>query len=157
MKLKKFGNTEQLVYDMSKPIAEEIGVQIWDVCFEKEGAMWYLRVYIEKEDGVSIEDCEAMTRPLDKMLDKKDPIPQSYVLEVGSAGLGRKLLKEEHFEAFIGSEVQVRLIRSVEEEKEMICKLKAFNKDSITVLTAEKEVKIDFEDIAFVRLFEDYE
>ena len=93
-----------------------------------------------------------MTRPLDKMLDKKDPIPQSYVLEVGSAGLGRKLLKEEHFEAFIGSEVQVRLIRSVEEEKEMICKLKAFNKDSITVLTAEKEVKIDFEDIAFVRL-----
>lgn len=157
MKLKRFGNTEQLVYEIAKPIAEEIGVQIWDVCFEKEGAMWYLRVFIEKDDGISIEDCEAMTRPLDKLLDEKDPITQSYMLEVGSAGLGRKLLKEEHFEAFIGSEVQVRLIRDVDDEKELVCELKAFSKDSITVLTEEKEVEIQFEDVAFVRLFEDYE
>ncbi len=157
MKLKRFGNTEQLVYEIAKPIAEEIGVQIWDVCFEKEGAMWYLRVFIEKEDGISIDDCEAMTRPLDKLLDEKDPITQSYMLEVGSAGLGRKLLKEEHFEAFIGSEVQVRLIRDVDDEKELVCELKAFSKNTITVLTEEKEVEIQFEDIAFVRLFEDYE
>ncbi len=157
MKLKKFGSTEQLVYEIAKPIAEEIGVQIWDVCFEKEGAMWYLRVLIEKDDGISIDDCEAMTRPLDKQLDEKDPITQSYMLEVGSAGLGRKLLKEEHFEAFIGSEVQVRLIRDVDEGKELVCELKAFSKKSITVLTEEKEVEIQFEDIAFVRLFEDYE
>lgn len=157
MKLKKFGSTEQLVYEIVKPIAEEIGVQIWDVCFEKEGAMWYLRVLIEKDDGISIDDCEAMTRPLDKQLDEKDPITQSYMLEVGSAGLGRKLLKEEHFEAFIGSEVQVRLIRDVDEGKELVCELKAFSKKSITVLTEEKEVEIQFEDIAFVRLFEDYE
>lgn len=156
MKLKKFGNTEQLVYDMAKPIADEIGVQIWDVCFEKEGAMWYLRVFIEKDDGVSIEDCEAMTRPLDKLLDEKDPIPQSYVLEVGSAGLGRKLLKEEHFEAYIGAEVQVRLIHSVNEEKEMTCELKALNKNSITVLTDDGEAEIALDDIAFVRLYEDY-
>ena len=157
MKLKKFGSTEQLVYEIAKPIAEEIGAQIWDVCFEKEGAMWYLRVLIEKDDGISIDDCEAMTRPLDKQLDEKDPITQSYMLEVGSAGLGRKLLKEEHFEAFIGSEVQVRLIRDVDEGKELVCELKAFSKKSITVLTEEKEVEIQFEDIAFVRLFEDYE
>lgn len=157
MKLKKFGSTEQLVYEIAKPIAEEIGVQIWDVCFEKEGAMWYLRVLIEKDDGISIDDCEAMTRPLDKQLDEKDPITQSYMLEVGSAGLGRKLLKEEHFEAFIGSEVQVRLIRDVDEGKELVCELKAFSKKSITVLTEEKEVEIQFEDVAFVRLFEDYE
>ena len=157
MKLKKFGSTEQLVYEIAKPIAEEIGVQIWDVCFEKEGAMWYLRVLIEKDDGISIDDCEAMTRPLDKQLDEKDPITQSYMLEVGSAGLGRKLLKEEHFEAFIGSEVQVRLIRDVDEGKELVCELKAFSKKSITFLTEEKEVEIQFEDIAFVRLFEDYE
>ncbi|HHX57725.1 MAG TPA: ribosome maturation factor RimP [Clostridiales bacterium] len=157
MKLKKFGSTEQLVYEIAKPIAEEIGVQIWDVCFEKEGAMWYLRVLIEKDDGISIDDCEAMTRPLDKQLDEKDPITQSYMLEVGSAGLGRKLLKEEHFEAFIGSEVQVRLIRDIDEGKELVCELKAFSKKSITVLTEEKEVEIQFEDIAFVRLFEDYE
>ena len=120
-------------------------------------ALPILRVLIEKDDGISIDDCEAMTRPLDKQLDEKDPITQSYMLEVGSAGLGRKLLKEEHFEAFIGSEVQVRLIRDVDEGKELVCELKAFSKKSITVLTEEKEVEIQFEDIAFVRLFEDYE
>ena len=85
MKIKKFGTTEQLVHSLAEPIAHEKGLRIWDVRFEKEGASWYLRVFIDKDSGVTIDDCEALSRPLNDLLDEKDPIKQGYFLEVGSA------------------------------------------------------------------------
>ncbi len=91
MKMKKFGGTEKVVYDLVKPIADEQGYSIWDVSFEKEGAYWYLRVFIDHPDGIDIEDCEKMTRPVNAAVDAADPIAQAYVLEVGSAGLEREL------------------------------------------------------------------
>ena len=91
MKLKAFGATEQRIYNAVKPIADEFGFQIWDVRFEKEGACWYLRIFIDQESGITIEDCEKMTEPVNKLLDEQDPISQNYILEVGSAGLERNL------------------------------------------------------------------
>ena len=85
MKLKKYGNTEQKVYDLVKPITDELGYFIWDVSFVKEGALWYLRIFIDRDEGITINDCEIVTRPVSDMLDKEDPISQSYILEVCSA------------------------------------------------------------------------
>ena len=94
MKIKKFGSTESRIYSMVKPIADEHGLIVWDVRFEKEGAVWYLRVLLDHMDrAVTIADCEAVTRPLSKLLDDDDPIQQSYTLEVGSAGLERELIR----------------------------------------------------------------
>ena len=84
MKLKAFGATEQRIYNAVKPIADEFGFQIWDVRFEKEGAYWYLRIFIDQESGITIEDCEKMTEPVNKLLDEQDPISQNYILEVCS-------------------------------------------------------------------------
>ena len=111
MKLKKNGATEQKVYELAAPLAESLGLVIWDVRFEKEGASWYLRVFIDKDEGISIDDCEAMSRPLSDLLDEADPIDQQYFLEVGSAGLERDLVRESHFAASIGAVVRMRLIR----------------------------------------------
>ena len=114
MKMKKFGGTERVVYDLVKPIADEFGYTIWDVCFEKEGAYWYLRVFIDHPDGITIEDCEKMTRPVNAAVDAADPISQAYVLEVGSAGLERELNQPWHFEESLGMEVRARAVRPID-------------------------------------------
>ena len=120
MKMKKFGGTEKVVYDLVKPIADEQGYSIWDVSFEKEGAYWYLRVFIDHPDGIDIEDCEKMTRPVNAAVDAADPISQAYVLEVGSAGLERELNQPQHFAETLGMEVRARAIRPINGEKECV-------------------------------------
>lgn len=153
---KKGGNTAALVYETAKPIADGLNLKIWDVTFEKEGAMWYLRVLIEREDGsVDMDDCEAMTRPLSEALDKADPIEQSYMLEVGSPGLGRQLRRPEHFEEYLECPVRIRYIRETEGEKEFIAVLKGYNKDSISVVTEKGDREIKLSDTAFVKLYDD--
>ena len=118
----KGGNTIAKVYEMVKPITDELGLVLWDVVFEKEGAYWYLRVFIDRDDDMpSMDDCENVTRPLSKLLDEKDPIEQSYILEVGSPGLGRELKREEHFMRYMECPVRIRFIRENEAgEKEII-------------------------------------
>ena len=154
MKFKKFGNTEQKVYDLIKPVTDELGYYLWDVCYEKEGATWYLRVFIDCDEGISIADCEKVNAPVSDILDQKDPIPQSYVLEVGSAGLERELLKEEHFEVCEGDTVRVRFIRTVDGEKEITAVLKGADKDGIEVTLENGETKkYPLSDIAFVKLW----
>lgn len=91
MKIKKFGPTEQTVYELVKNEAERQGLRIWDIRFEKEGAGWYLRIFIDKDGGVGIEDCENLTKPVNKLLDEADPIPQSYILEVAPPDLNVSL------------------------------------------------------------------
>ncbi|MGN0675072.1 MAG: ribosome maturation factor RimP [Oscillospiraceae bacterium] len=153
---KKGGNTVAKVYDIAKPIADSLGLKIWDVAFEKEGALWYLRVYIDKIDGaLDMEDCEAMTRPLSKALDEADPIEQSYMLEVGSPGLGRELKKPEHFEEFLECPVRIRYIRETDGQKEFIAILKGYTKDTVSVITEEGDKEIQIADTAFIRLFDD--
>ena len=93
MAKKEKGNTVAAVWQIAQPIAESLGLELWDVRFVKEGADWFLRIFIDKEDGVSIDDCEAMSRAIDKPLDDADPISQSYCLEVSSPGVERELVR----------------------------------------------------------------
>lgn len=156
MNIKKYGNTEQKVLELTQPLADELGLDIWDIRLEKEGALWYLRVFIDKEDGIAIEDCEALNRPLNKVLDEHDPVPQSYILEVGSPGLERELIREKHFEMSLGNEVRVHLIRPVDGEKDLTGILKSFDKEKITVET-DSDKEIMFSEISYVRLYEDFD
>ena len=102
--------TEQ-VAGFARPVVEGLGCKLWDVEYVREGADWFLRVYIDKDGGVDIADCEAISRALDPILDEADPIDQSYYLEVGSPGLGRKLTRPEHYEQLKGQKIRAKLIR----------------------------------------------
>jgi len=158
MKFKKFGGTEQKVYDLIRPITDELGYYLWDVCYEKEGALWYLRVFIDQDEGISINDCERATAPISKLLDEKDPVDQSYILEVGSAGLERDLVKEEHFEVCQGDKVRIRFIRETNGEKEITAVLAGADKEGVSVIDESgNERKFPLSDIAFVKLYMDFE
>lgn len=158
MKLKKFSATEQKVYDLVKPITDELGYYLWDVSYVKEGASWYLRVFIDCDEGITIEDCETVTEPVNKILDETDPIPQSYTLEVGSAGLERELLSKDHFEVCEGDKVRIRFIRSVDGEKEISAFLKSADKNQVVVADENNNEKVfQLSDIAFIKLWFEFE
>lgn len=159
MKIKKFGNTEKLVYELVKPIADEKGSDIWDVRFEKEGASWYLRVFIDRQEGVSIDDCEAVSRPLSDLLDEKDPISQGYFLEVGSAGLDRELIRQSHFEASVGKPVRAGLYKQLNGSKEAVGLLKSFDSEKLTLALPmgegdDSSISIPLADISGVRIID---
>ncbi len=101
-------NTVEVVTALAKPVVEQMGLQLWDVRFEKEGASWYLRIFIDKEGGVTIDDCENLSRAMDQILDDADPISQSYYFEVSSPGIGRDLVRPWHFQRYLGQDVQVK-------------------------------------------------
>lgn len=105
------GNIASRVETMVRPVVEEMQLRLWDVRFEKEGADWLLRVWIDRDEPLDTDTCEAVSRAIDPILDKEDPIAQSYFLEVGSPGLGRHLTKEEHFAVKQGQKVSAHLIR----------------------------------------------
>lgn len=156
MAVKKGGGTAAAVYEIAKPIADGLGLKIWDVTFDKEGSMWYLRVFIDRQDGaVDMDDCENMTRPLSKALDEADPIEQNYMLEVGSPGLGRELRRPEHFEEYLECPVKIRYIRETDGLKEFIAVLKGYTKDTVSVVTEEGDKEIKISDTAFIKLFDD--
>lgn len=130
---KKGGNTVQFVWELVEPYAKELGLEIWDVRFVKEGASWYLRIFIDKEGGVGIDDCVDFSHAIDKPLDDADPIEQSYCLEVSSPGLERDLVRPEHFEKCLGHSIMVRLIRPVENQRDFIGTLESFDDGNITL------------------------
>lgn len=103
--------TAERARELAQPLVKELGLSLWDVTFEKEGANWYLKVLIDKPEGLSMDDCEAFARPFNLILDEEDFIPQAYIFEAGSPGINRKLNRPEHFEISMGKEVQVRTIR----------------------------------------------
>ena len=138
-----------LTAKLAEPIAQEQGCTLWDVEYVKEAGTWFLRVYIDKEGGVSINDCEAVSRPLSDKLDEVDPIEGSYVLEVGSAGADRVLKKPEHFAAYIGSEVEVRFYRPQDGKKELVGVLAGYENGNVTL---EGDLRFEKKDIAQVRL-----
>lgn len=133
---------------LARPVVEEEGCRLWSVEYVKEAGTWYLRVYIDKEGGVGIADCEAISRRLDPILDEADPVPDSYVFEVGSAGSERELRRPPDFEQFIGSEVEVRLYQPRDGRKTVVGTLEGYCEGNITVSGAE----LKKEQIAQVRL-----
>lgn len=154
VKFKKFGSTEQKVYELIKPITDELGYYLWDVCYEKEGAMWYLRIFIDQDEGISIDDCERATAPISDILDETDPIDQSYMLEVGSAGLERELVKEEHFEVCVGDTVKLHFFRPVDGQKELIAELKGADKEGVSVILENGvEKTFPLSDVSCVKLY----
>ena len=139
----------ELTAQLAAPIVEEQGCTLWDVESVKEAGTWYLRVFIDKEGGVSIDDCEAVSRPLSDKLDEVDPIEGSYVLEVGSAGADRVLKKPEHFAAFLGSVVEVRLYRARDGKKEFVGVLEQYENGDVQL---EGDLRFEKKDVAQVRL-----
>ena len=155
-------NTAAIVRELAQPICDELGLFLWDVRYEKEGSSYYLRVFIDSDEGISIEDCENVTRPLNKALDEADPIQQSYVLECGSPGLGRELRLPEHFEVCIGDVIRVRLIRPDENgEREFIVGLVGYDKEYILCQTLDENgdgvenVRFRLSDCAYIKLNDD--
>ena len=149
-------NTVGVVTELVRPIVDELGLQLWDVRFEKEGSIWYLRVFLDKEAGVNIDDCENVSRRLSPILDEVDPLPQSYTLEVSSPGIGRDLRRPQHFEAFMGADIHVRLIRPVEGERDFIGQLAGYGDGKITLLLdGDLEMTVGADETAFVRLYEE--
>lgn len=149
----KENNTEKKVAALLQPIAEEKGVEVVDVEFLKEGPNWYLRVYIDKEGGVTIDDCEDVSRLLDKKLEESDPIAQAYFLEVSSPGLDRPLKKAEDFVKHQGDVVDIKLYRPKEGRKEFQGTLQGLKESVITIMD-EKGDTLEFEqkDVASIRL-----
>ena len=139
------------------PIAEENGVEIYDVEYVKEGSDWYLRAYIDKPDGVNIGDCEAVSRALSDKLDEADFIEDAYILEVSSPGLGRPLKKEKDFKRSIGEEVEIRTYRAIDRQKEFTGILKGFDENTVTIIYEdETEQVFDRAEIALIRLALDF-
>ena len=142
-----------LVSELAEPIVKEAGCQLWDVEYVREAGEWFLRVYIDKENGVSIEDCEAVSRPLSDKLDEVEPIEGSYTFEVSSAGAERALKKPEHFVQMMGREVEVRLYRAVNGKKSMVGELVSYDGGDVTLSIAGADQTFPKADVAQVRLY----
>lgn len=138
---------------LAGPIAQAQGCSLWDVEYVREAGQWFLRVYLDKPEGVSIDDCEAVSRPLSDALDEADPIEGSYVLEVSSAGLDRPLKRPEHFAQFMGAEVEVRLYRALEGRKEYVGELSGYQDGDVTILTGGGARTFPKQDVAQTRLY----
>ena len=146
-------NVVSVVREIAQPIAEELGLRLWDVRFVKEGASWYLRVFIDKDGGVDINDCVDMTHALNGPLDEADPIEVSYCLEVSSPGIERDLVRDEHFEAMKGRKIKLRLIRPDEnKQREFAGILKDYADGIITVSLGEEERSFVKKETAWVKL-----
>ena len=141
------------IAEIARPVVEEEGCSLWDVEYVREAGTWYLRVFIDREGGVSIDDCERVSRRLDPILDEKDPIPESYVFEVGSAGADRELKRPRDFEQFMGSEVEVRLYRPVDGSKHYTGTLTGYEDGAVTLIQGEKTLRFTKEQLAQVRLY----
>ena len=153
----KGGNVAAAVWQIAEPIAKELGVEIWDIRFLKEGADWFLRIFLDKESGIGIDDCEAFSRAIDKPLDELDPIEQSYCLEVSSPGLERELTRPEHFERYKGEKIKVRLIRPVNSQRDFSGILEDYDKSRITLrLDDGSAMDFDKKETSYIKL-DDFE
>ena len=139
------------------PLIKENNFELVDVEYVKEGSASYLRVYIDKEDGITVEDCTLLSRAFNLILDTNDYIDDTYIFEVSSPGLMRPLKKDKDFQRNLGKQVEVRLFKSLDKQKEFEGELKSFDKDNITVMMEdEKEITFKRIDIALVRLAFDF-
>lgn len=140
------------VLALAQPVAESLDLEIWDVEFVKEAGTRFLRIYIDKADGVSIQDCEAFSRALDPILDEADPIPESYTFEVSSAGAERVLKRPGDFERFLGSDVCVKLYQPIEGSKQFVGRLQSYEDGNVAILQNDKLRTFEKSTVAQVRL-----
>ncbi|NLX93839.1 MAG: ribosome maturation factor RimP [Clostridiales bacterium] len=150
---KKDGSTVAIVRSIAQPIAESLGLSLWDIRFVKEGAGWYLRFFIDKDGGVSLDDCVDFSHAIDKPLDEADPIEQNYFLEVSSPGLERDLVKDFHFAAVIGQRIKLRLIRPKDNKRNFAGILEDYTAGTLTVRLEDNTVlTIDKKETSTIKL-----
>lgn len=150
--MSKAGNYEERTEKLISPILMRLGFELVDVEYVKEGGVWYLRAYIDKEGGITVNDCETVAREMNDLLDREDFIPESYTFEVSSPGLGRPLKKEKDYVRNLGKEIEIRTYRAIERSKEFCGVLKAYDPDTVTIGTEDgKELVFKKSDIALIR------
>jgi len=143
---------ESITERLLSPILTENNFECVDIEFIQEAGNWFLRVYLDKEEGITVNDCELVSRALEKELDKKDPIKDPYILEVSSPGLDRPLKKERDFERHMGDQVEIKLYKAVNKSKDFMGTLIAFSEEDVTVEIDDTEVVFLRKDIALIRL-----
>ena len=147
---------ESRTEELLEPIAEAAGVEIYDVEYVKEGSSYYLRAYIDKPEGVNINDCERVSRALSDALDEKDFMAEAYILEVSSPGLGRALKKDKHLKRSLGEQVELKTYKPIEKCREFQGILKAFDENSVTIEMQGGDLVFARGDIALIRLAVDF-
>ena len=148
---------EKLAEELVMPIINENNFELIDVESVKEASNYYLRFYIDKEGGITVDDCEIVSRALGDLLDEKDFIEESYILEVSSPGLGRPLKKEKDFKRSLGMEVEIHLYKAVDRQKDYTGVLTAYTDNDVTIsIDEEKEMKFERKAIALIRLAFDF-
>ena len=147
---------EEKTLGILEPIASKHGTRIYDVEYVEEAGEWYLRAYIDKDGGVTIDDCEAVSRELSDALDEKDFIDDAYYLEVSSPGLGRQLKKDRHLEMSIGEEVELKTYKPIDKKKECVGILKAFDQNTVTIDSDGEDLVFPRKDIAIIKLTIDF-
>ena len=157
MAKEKVGGTVQLVEKLVAPVLEELGLRVWDVRFEKEGPDWFLRIFIDRDEPLDIAVCEAATRAINPVIDQADPISQSYYLEVGGPGLGRRLTRDSHFAAKQGQKVLAHLIRANDAGEREVTGLLRGKEGSVVKLEREDGTlaAIDAKDASYFKLCDD--
>ncbi|MDA8211741.1 MAG: ribosome maturation factor RimP [Clostridia bacterium] len=141
-----------VVEAMVLPIVQELNLELVDVEFVKEGAHWYLRVFLDKDGGIDVEDCSSVSEQLSQLLDEQDPIPQAYMLEVSSPGLDRPLKKQADFAKYAGRLVRVKTYAPVDGKKELVGELKGLEGEDVVLTVEGREVRIPWERAASIRL-----
>ncbi len=148
---------EQKTEELLVPIIDEYQFELVDVEYVKEGGTWYLRAYIDKEGGITVDDCELVSRKMSQLLDEKDFIDESYIFEVSSPGLGRPLKKEKDYKRSMGKEVEIRTYRAINREKEFYGILKSYDDSAVTIEMEDKtEMTFAKSEIALIRLAFDF-
>ncbi|MCI9137439.1 MAG: ribosome maturation factor RimP [Lachnospiraceae bacterium] len=148
---------EKQTEELLLPIIEEHQFELVDVEYVKEGGNWYLRAYIDKEGGITVDDCEIVSREMSGLLDEQDFIEESYIFEVSSPGLGRPLKKEKDYVRSMGKELEIRTYRAIEKEKEFYGILKSYDENTVTIeLEDQREMTFAKTDIALIRLAFDF-
>lgn len=155
--MKKRDDIEKRTEELITPILERLGFSLYDTEYVKEGADFYLRAYIDKEGGITVNDCEEVSREMNEILDRENYVEGSYIFEVSSPGLGRKLTKDKHLAKSIGQEVELKLFQAVNKEKEFCGILERFDQDTVTIrLEDEQKLTLERQGIAMIRLALDF-
>lgn len=150
--------TAEIAAELAEPLLEQMGLSLWDVTFAKEGSVWTLCYLLDKEGGITINDCEEFSRAVSDLLDKADPIDQSYTLDVSSPGVERGLTRDWHYESCMGEMVHLRLIRGVDGQRDFVGKLVGYSDNVITLELPEQEQEMQAtrDETAFVRLYYEF-
>lgn len=142
---------EKRVEELLKPIIEKMNYDLYDIIYEKEGKNFYLRIFIDKPEGIDINDCEKVNNEINDILDEADYIKEQYFLEVSSPGVERLLRKEKHFQSQIGNDISIKLFKPINKQKELIGTLVEYNKDELTIKVSDETIKINSKDIAVAK------